>query len=122
MLSKKKKKKTSLQNKSLQNNIMDNRIKCRFRVDRDLCIAVSACIVAEPDIYLLDDEAKAVIKRLDMDDIKEVARQVDSEGWVTVETSESGFNRIVESAMTCPVLAILVEKEVEGEWVAVYPE
>jgi ferredoxin len=97
-----------------------NKVTCRFRVDRDLCIAVSACIVAEPDIYLLDDEAKAVIKKLEMDDIKEIMRE-DEAGWVTVEATESGFNRIVDSARTCPVLAIIVDKMEDGEWVEVYP-
>lgn len=101
---------------------MDEKIKCRFRVDRDLCIAVSACIVAEPDIYLLDDEAKAVIKPLELDDIKEVEREVNEGEWVTVETTQTGFDRIMESARICPVLAIFVEKEVDGNWVQVYPE
>lgn len=102
---------------------MPAKIKCRFRVDRDLCIAISACIVAEPDIYLLDDEAKAVIKPLNMEDMKEIARDEDiNSGWVTVETTESGFERIIDSARICPVLAIIVEKEEDGEWVAVYPE
>ena len=99
---------------------MDHSIICRFKVDRDLCIAVSACIVAEPDIYLLDDEAKAVIKKLELEDMKEVMR--DDEGWVTVSCSESGFERIVESARTCPVLAILVEKKEGNNWISVYPE
>jgi ferredoxin len=96
-----------------------NRIKCRFRVDRDLCIAVSACIVAEPDIYFLDDDAKAVIKPLNLEDIKEIAREGD---WVTVETSESGYERILESARTCPVMAIIVERWENEAWSAVYPE
>jgi ferredoxin len=101
---------------------MSDKIKCRFRVDRDLCIAVSACIVAEPDIYLLDDEAKAVIKPLDLDDIKEVERVANGGEWVTVETSQAGYDRILESARVCPVLAIFVEIEENGQWVAVYPE
>lgn len=100
----------------------DQNIKCRFRVDRDKCIAVSACIVAEPDIYLLDDEAKAVIKKLELADIREIMREEDGDQWVTVQATESGLNRIVESAMTCPVLAIEVQKEIDGAWVNVYPE
>jgi ferredoxin len=99
---------------------MEHNIICRFKVDRDLCIAVSACIVAEPDIYLLDDEAKAVIKKLELEDMKEVIR--DDEGWVTVSCSERGFDRIVDSARTCPVLAILVEKKEADSWIAVYPD
>ncbi len=98
------------------------KIKCRFRVDRDMCIAISACIVAEPDIYLLDDEAKAVIKPLELGDISEVAREANNGEWVVVEATQSGFDRIVESARVCPVLAIFVEREENGEWVNVYPE
>jgi ferredoxin len=101
---------------------MSEKIICRFRVDRDLCIAVSACIVAAPDIYLLDDEAKAVIKKLELDDIQEIAREGDNGEWVQVEATEDGFNRIVESAQSCPVLAIFVEKKVNEEWISVYPE
>src|SRR5215207_3341651 len=89
---------------------MPDRIKCRFRVDRDLCIAVSACIVAEPDVFYLDDEAKAVIKPLTLEDIKEVQREGNDGGWVEVEATGKGFDRIMDAARTCPVLAIIVEK------------
>lgn len=101
---------------------MENKIKCRFKVDRDLCIAVSSCIVQEPDIYYLDDEAKAVIKKLEMKDIEEASRDEAKDGWVTVLATESGYERILESAKICPVLAIIVEKEDNGSWVAAYPE
>ncbi len=101
---------------------MSEKIICRFRVDRDLCIAVSACIVAAPDIYLLDDEAKAVIKKLELDDIKEISREANNGEWVQVETTEDGYNRILESAQTCPVLAIIVEIKEHEDWVNVYPE
>lgn len=101
---------------------MEERMKIRFRVDRDLCIAVSACIVAEPDVYLLDDEAKAIIKPLDLEDIKEMQREANAGGWVTVEVNQNGYDRILDSARVCPVLAIIVEKEENGEWVPVYPE
>jgi ferredoxin len=101
---------------------MSSKIKCRFRVDRDLCIAVSACIVAEPDIYVLDDEAKAIIKPLDLDDIKEMEREANEGSWVTVETTQAGFDRIMDSAKVCPVLAIFVEVEEDGAWKQVYPE
>jgi ferredoxin len=104
---------------------MEERIKCRFKVARNKCIAVSACIVAEPDIYFLDDEAKAVIKKpLTFEEFVEITRNQDEykDEWVTVETTERGFQRIVESAQTCPVLAIEVEKLENEEWVKVYPE
>lgn len=98
-----------------------SKIKCRFRVDRDLCIAVSSCIVQEPEVYLLDDEAKAVIKKLELEDIQEVAREDKPDGWVNVEVTEAGYNRILESAQVCPVMAIIVEKYDEDSWVQTYP-
>jgi ferredoxin len=97
----------------------NEKIKCRFKVDRDLCIAVSSCIVQEPDIYLLDDEAKAVVKKLEMEDINELSR--DKDGWVNVEVTKKGYDRIIESAQVCPVFAIIVDKHENGEWTQVYP-
>ena len=36
----------------------------RVRVDRDLCIGAASCIALLPEVFELDEEAKAVIKRL----------------------------------------------------------
>jgi ferredoxin len=97
-------------------------MKVRFKVEKDLCIPAMACIVAEPDMYELDDDGKAEVKKnLDIDSIKETAKEND---WTVVETSEAGFERIVESAKICPVLAILVEKfdEEINDWRRIYPE
>ena len=101
---------------------MEEEVICRFKVDRDLCIAVSACIVAEPDIYLLDDDAKAVIKELNLEDIKEISRTSDTDSWVTVKCTDAGYYRIIESARTCPVLAIIVEKKDGDNWITTYPD
>ncbi len=95
-------------------------MKVRFKVDKDLCIPAMACIVAEPDLYELDDSGKADVKvDLTLGDIQEQARDG---GWVTVETTEQGFERILESARVCPVLAIFVEIFENGSWLRVYPE
>lgn len=93
-------------------------MKVRFKVDKDLCIPAMACVVSEPDIYELDSQGKAEIKKLDIDAIKEIAREG---GWVEVDTDDKGYERILESAKVCPVLAILVEVEENGEWKRVYP-
>jgi ferredoxin len=98
-------------------------MKCRFKVDKDLCIPAMACIVAEPDIYELDDTGKADIKKqLTTDQI--VAKMRDNDGWVEVDTDETGLNRLVDSAKVCPVLAIFVDKfdEKTNDWVRIYPE
>ena len=98
---------------------MDQKIKYRFKVDRDLCIPVMACVVAEPDVYELDDDGKAVVKsNLGLQELRELSRSGD---WVVVESSVSTFERILDSAKVCPVLAIIVEKEVDGRWQRVYP-
>lgn len=97
-----------------------SQIKYRFKVDRDLCIPAMACIVAEPDIYELDDSGKAVIKKsLTLENLRELAREGE---WVTVESDESVYNKILDSAKVCPVLAIFVEVEENGEWKRVYPD
>jgi len=93
-------------------------MKVRFRVDKDLCIPAMACIVAEPGIYELDSEGKAVIKKLEMDTIREMARDG---GWVEVDTDDKGYEKILDSAKVCPVLAIFVEVEENGAWKRVYP-
>lgn len=59
-------------------------------VDRDLCIGAATCIAVSPKVYMLDDEAKAVI--LDTAD-------------------EDTIENIIESARACPVAAIIIEDE-----------
>lgn len=98
---------------------MSKIIKFRFKVDRDLCIPAMACIVAEPDIYELDESGKAVVKKkLTLENLREMAREGD---WVIVESDESIYERVLASAKVCPVLAILVEVEESGKWKRVYP-
>lgn len=98
-------------------------MKCRFKVDKDLCIPAMACIVAEPDIYELDETGKADVKKqLTTGQIIEKMR--DGDGWVEVNTDEAGLTRLVDSAKVCPVLAIFVEKfnESSNAWERIYPE
>lgn len=98
----------------------NEKIKYRFKVDKDLCIPAMACVIAEPDIYTLDPDGKAEIKdKLTLENLRELSRSGD---WVIVESNIDVYNRIVESAKVCPVLAIIVEKEENGKWVRIYPE
>ena len=64
-----------------------NRI--RVEVDRDLCIGSADCVETAPDVFELDDDAKAVVIDADGDPLDEV----------------------VEAARNCPVTAILVTGE-----------
>jgi len=57
-------------------------------VDRNLCIGAATCIAVSPKAYVMDDEAKAVI--------------VDS-------IDEDTLDNLVESAIACPVAAIIIE-------------
>jgi ferredoxin len=96
------------------------KIKYRFKVDRDLCIPAMACILAEPNIYELDESGKAVVKKeVTLETLRELARDGD---WVVVESEEQIYERVLDSAKVCPVLAIIVEIEQNGEWKRVYPE
>ena len=58
----------------------------RIEVKRDLCIGAAACLAVAPDVYILDDEMKAVV------------------------TNPKGAddNAILESAKACPTLAIYI--------------
>ncbi len=96
------------------------KIKYRFKVDRDLCIPAMACILAEPDIYELDESGKAVVKKeVTLETLRQLARDGD---WVVVESEGHIYERVLDSAKVCPVLAIIVEIEENGEWKRVYPE
>ena len=70
-----------------------NRI--RIEVDRDLCIGSGDCVDSQPDVFMLDDDGKAVVLDPDAADVDDV----------------------VEAARNCPVTAIFVIGE-EGD---IYP-
>ncbi len=61
-----------------------NRI--RVEVDRDLCIGSGDCVDAQPDVFELDDEGKAVV----------------------LDPDAAATDEIVEAAQNCPVTAIFV--------------
>jgi len=58
----------------------------KIEVKRGLCIGASACVAVAPDVYVLDDEMKAVV------------------------TNPKGADEatILESAKACPTLAIYI--------------
>ncbi|MCH7541379.1 ferredoxin [Patescibacteria group bacterium] len=61
----------------------------KVKVDRMLCIGTSDCVAIAPNTFVLDDEAKAVVKKQNGD----------------------SDEKILEAAKVCPVLAIIVEDE-----------
>ena len=68
----------------------------KVKVDRDLCIGVSNCVVVAPTVFKLDKENKAVV----------------------LEPSSVDDEALLEAAESCPENAITVEDD-EGH--QVYP-
>ncbi|HEX7456341.1 MAG TPA: ferredoxin [Candidatus Nanoarchaeia archaeon] len=68
----------------------------KVKVDRTLCIGTADCTKIAPNTFVLDREAKAVVKKQNADPDE----------------------KILEAAKVCPVLAIIIEDE-DGK--QVYP-
>ena len=71
------------------------RNRIRIEVDRDLCIGSGDCVSTVPEVFELDDDAKAVV----------------------IDPDAADTEYVVEAARNCPVTAIFVIGE-EGD---VYP-
>lgn len=92
----------------------------RFKVDKDLCVPVMACIAMEPDIYILNDEGKAVIRNeINIDGIEKMLSKGE---WVVLHASSEVYERVLKTAQACPVLAIIVEVRKKKKWVRAYPK
>lgn len=74
----------------------------RVRVDRDLCIGAASCIALLPEVFELDEEGKAVIKRLAGDK---------SSDWTDVKQLSAEAQMVLEAARSCPTNAIIVEDD-----------
>ena len=69
--------------------------KYKVQVIRDLCIGAASCIAISPNIFVLDDENKAVIQ----------------------EGQEDTPENIVLAAQSCPTKAVIVTDTETGEQV-----
>lgn len=84
-------------------NITTNKVitkdgkKITVKVDRDLCIGAATCVAVAPKMFVLDNEAKAIV--------------LNTAGQETYETS-------LDAAKSCPVAAIFIEDETGKQ---VYP-
>lgn len=67
----------------------------KITVDKDLCIGAGSCELLAPDVFGIDKENKAYIK----------------DGWENTDEET-----IKQAAMSCPVLAIIVEKNEQKVW------
>lgn len=74
----------------------------RVMVDRELCIGAASCIALLPEVFELDEEAKAVIKRAAGDKTSE---------WVDYKELSVEASMILEAARSCPTNAIIIEDD-----------
>ncbi|MEK7497088.1 MAG: ferredoxin [Patescibacteria group bacterium] len=74
----------------------------RVKVDRDLCISAASCVALLPEVFDLDDEGKAVLKKIaggttsDLTDFKDLPAEA---------------KLIIEAAKSCPTNAIIIEDD-----------
>jgi len=74
----------------------------RVRVDRDLCISAAACVSLLPEVFELDEEGKAIIKK--------IIGQADSE-WTDLKNLPVDVQVIMATAKSCPTNAIIIEDD-----------
>lgn len=74
----------------------------RVRVDRELCIGAASCIALLPEVFELDEEGKAVIKKLAGDKTSE---------WTDYKDLPVEAKLILEAARSCPTSAIFIEDD-----------
>ncbi len=84
----------------------------KIKVDRNLCIGSAPCVTMAPEVFDLDDEAKAVLKHKD---------GVKSSDAVFVSELEAPMDDeiLLMAAQSCPTRAIFLYDE-EGK--QIYPE
>ncbi len=73
-------------------------------VDRNLCIGAASCVVIAPEVFDMDDENKAVIKRKGGDKTQDAVEKNNLETELDDET-------ILLAAKSCPTMAIILEDE-----------
>lgn len=76
---------------------MKSKESYKIIIDRDLCIGAAPCTIFAPNTFELDSEGKAVVK----------------------DTKGDDYDKILEAAKSCPVLAIIIEND-KGE--KIYPK
>ena len=64
-----------------------------IEIDRELCYGFGDCVGAEPDVFQLDDDEKAIV----------------------VDPNGAGRDDLVEAASNCPVNAITIRDASTGE-------
>ncbi len=74
----------------------------RVRVDRDLCISAASCVAFLPEVFDLDEEGKAIMKRVLGDPTSD---------WTDFKDLPAEAQLIIDAAKTCPTSAIIIEDD-----------
>lgn len=86
----------------------------KVKVDRDLCIGAASCTAVSPNVFDLDGEGKAVIKKKDA---------TSTSDWVHQADIDAPAEEVLNAAKSCPVDAIVIVEvdEVGNEVKQVWP-
>ena len=84
----------------------------KIKVDRDLCIAASSCILAAEGVFELDDEQKAVMVKQDD------AKTSDETMKADLKASTISDDDLLAAAQSCPTKAIFLY---DAECEQIYP-
>jgi ferredoxin len=72
----------------------------RVEIKRDKCVGAMACVVIDPEIFRLDEEHKAVLKKSD--------GTWTQDSVVYENLTEDQAKKIIQAAEACPVMAVWV--------------
>ena len=84
-----------------------------LKIDRDLCIGAASCVAVYPDVFEIDGENKAVLKRADGENTSE---ETDVKA---LDVTSIDDDMLLLAAQSCPTAAIFLFDE-EGS--QVFPE
>jgi ferredoxin len=79
-------------------------------IDRDQCIGAASCVAVYPEVFEIDDEAKAVLK------LKSGKSTSDKTDIKALDVSSVDDNTLLLAAQSCPTAAIYLYDE-EGKQV-----
>lgn len=84
-----------------------------IKIDRDLCIGAASCVSVYPEIYELDEEAKAVVLK------KDGTQTSDYTSIDLLKCEAIDDDQLLLSAQSCPTGAIFLYDE---QGTQLYPE
>lgn len=84
-----------------------------LKIDRDLCIGAASCVAVYPDVFEIDGENKAVLKRADEENTSE---ETDVKA---LDVASVDDDMLLLAAQSCPTAAIFLFDEKGNQ---VFPE